>query len=211
MTKTLKWLGGGIAAAMLLGFAGLFSGEVAEAQPSGPPHRFAGTVTVDGEGAAAGTSVVAIVDGAQCGAATVLTGASGSTYALDVPATCASDGDAVSFQVGGSDAAEAGTWSGGGFTGLDLTVTTPVAVPEEPEEEASASDDAASDDPSEPAEPGEADADEAEAEADDAGDPAVGDTGTGLATTTSTSLGAILGVMALAVMLGGYTYARRRS
>ena len=29
MTKTLKWLGGGIAAAMLLGLAGLFSGEVA--------------------------------------------------------------------------------------------------------------------------------------------------------------------------------------
>tara|TARA_B100001123_G_scaffold364284_1_gene422538 strand:+ start:16120 stop:16677 length:558 start_codon:yes stop_codon:yes gene_type:complete len=185
---------------MLLGLAGLFSGEVAEAQPSGPPHRFAGTVTVDGEGAAAGTSVVAIVDGAQCGAATVLTGASGSTYALDVPATCASAGDAVTFQVGGSDAAEAGTWSGGGFTGLNLTVST--AVPEEPAEEASAGDDAAADDPSEPAEPDEA---------EDAGDPAVGDTGTGLATTTSTSLGAILGVMALAVMLGGYTYARRRS
>ena len=66
MTKTLKWLGGGVAAVMLLGLAGLFSGEVAEAQqsPSGPPHRFAGSVTLDGEPAAAGTSVTAVVSSA---------------------------------------------------------------------------------------------------------------------------------------------------
>ena len=99
MSKTLKWLGGGLAAAMLLGLAGLFSAELVDAQtpPSGPPHRFAGSVSVDGEGAAAGTSVTASVNGTECGSATVLTGAAGSTYAVDVPSTCAEDGDEVSL------------------------------------------------------------------------------------------------------------------
>ena len=100
------------------------SEEVAEAQPSGSPHRFAGTISVDGEGAAAGTSVTAIVAGTECGSATVITSAAGSTYALDVPDECANDGDTVSFQVGGYDAAETGTWSGGGRTNLDLTASS---------------------------------------------------------------------------------------
>ena len=125
MSKTLKWLGGGLAAAMLLGLAGLFSAELADAQtpPSGPPHRFAGSVSVDGEGAAAGTSVTASVNGTECGSATVLTGAAGSTYAVDVPSTCAEAGDEVSFSVGGYAAAETGTYSGGGRTDLDLTAS----------------------------------------------------------------------------------------
>ena len=40
--------------------------------------------------------------------------------------------------------------------------------------------------------------------------PEVMDTGTGLASSTSASLAAILGLTALAVVLGGYTFARRR-
>ena len=40
--------------------------------------------------------------------------------------------------------------------------------------------------------------------------PEVMDTGTGLASSTSPSLAAILGLTALAVVLGGYTFARRR-
>ena len=36
------------------------------------------------------------------------------------------------------------------------------------------------------------------------------DTGSGLAPNTSASLAAILGLTALAVVLGGYTFARRR-
>ena len=42
------------------------------------------------------------------------------------------------------------------------------------------------------------------------GDTGPPDTGTGLATGTSSSLAAILGVTALALVLGGYTFARRR-
>ena len=161
MTSTLKWLGGGVAAVMLLGLAGLFSGEVAEAQPSGPPHRFAGSVSIDGEAAAAGTSVTAIVDGAECGSATVITSAAGSTYALDVPDECANAGDTVSFQVGGYDAAETGTWSGGGRTDLALTAST--AMPEDPMDDM---DDMADECPpaddmaDEPMEPGEDEAEE---------------------------------------------------
>ena len=94
------------------------------AQPSGPPHRFGGSVTLDGEPAAAGTSVTAIVNGAECGSATVIETAAGSTYALDVPDSCADAGDAVAFQVGGYDAAESGTWSGSGRTDLDLTASS---------------------------------------------------------------------------------------
>ena len=285
MTKTLKWLGGGIAAAMLLGLAGLFSGEVAEAQPSGPPHRFAGSVTLEGAPAAAGTSVTAVVGGTECGSsATVLTGANGSTYALDVPSDCAEDGDTVNFHVMGVAAAESGTWSSGARTDLDLTATTPEPEPEPempmddcPDEGMNGMDDGMgddgmddgmSDDPPEPdegngmgdedmsddpPEPDEGDGMDGDGMADDCptdddgmdGDdtgmddtdmddtdmddtdmddtdmddtdmddtdmaPEVADTGTGLATSNTTSLAAILGVMALAITLGGYTFARRR-
>ena len=239
MTRTLKWLGGGVAAVMLLGLAGLFSGEVAEAQPSGPPHRFAGSASVDGEAAAAGTSVTAIVNGAECGSATVLVSAAGSTYAVDVPDTCADDGDTVSFQIGGYAAAESGTWSGGGRTDLDLTASSMMA--EEPMEEGmdecpegmdngdEPSEPSEPSEPDEPAEPGmdedcpddgmgEGEMGEEPSEpsepTDDGsmanGDTGPPDTGTGLATGTSSSLAAILGVTALALVLGGYTFARRR-
>ncbi len=257
MTKTLKWLGGGIAAAMLLGFAGLFSGEVAEAQPSGPPHRFAGSVSLDGEAAAAGTSVTAFVNGAECGSsATVITTAAGSTYTVDVPDSCADAGDTVSFQVGGYDAVETGTWSGGGRTDLDLSASSMMpedpmeecpeegmdgdmngdapaepSEPEAPAEPAEAGEDASEGDmpegdmgedcpeddmtpegtPEEPEEPTTEGPDEPEDDGKDGGMTEVGDAGTGLATTsTSSSLAALLGVTALAIVLGGYTVARRR-
>ena len=75
MTKTLKWLGGGLAAAMLLAAVGLFSGNAAEAQGQPPttPSLFGGTVTVDGDGAAAGTVVTAVVDGENCASGIVRT------------------------------------------------------------------------------------------------------------------------------------------
>ncbi len=238
MNKTLKWLGGGIAAAMLLGLVGLFSGEVADAQPTVPPHRFAGTVSIDGEAAAAGTSVTALVGDVECGSATVITGAAGSTYAVDVPSSCADEGDTVTFKVMGYEAAESGTWSSGARTDLDLNATT--HMPEEdmseecPDESMDDMGDDMGDDPAEPAEPAEPmddmsddmaddcptddmddmdDPDEPSEPGDDMGTgaPAPADTGTGLASTnTSTSLVAILGVMALAITLGGYTVARRR-
>ncbi len=255
MTKTLKWLGGGIVAAMLLGLAGLFSGELAEAQdaPSGAPHRFEGTVTVDGEGAAAGTSVTAIVDGAECGSGAVsLTNASGSVYVLDVPASCAEAGDTVSFMIGGYAAAETGTWNGT-YSEVNLTASTGMTddgmecpeddmggmngdgmgddAPPEPDINGDAGmngddgmgDDMDCPDPDDDTGMGGDDDDDTGMGGDDDDDdmnggdgmqpdPGAGKTGTGFATdSTGTSLAAILGMMALAIALGGYTYARRRS
>ena len=248
MTRTLKWLGGGVAAVMLLGLAGLFSGEVAEAQPSGPPHRFAGTVTIDDAPADAGTSVTAIVNGAECGSATVIHSAAGATYVVDVPDTCADDGDTVSFHVMGYAAAETGTWSGGSRTDLDLTASAAMpdddmgegmdecpddsmgdgdmpSEPDEPSEPAEPMDDMGDgmaddcpeddmgddeddmgEEPSEPSEPMDDTTDDGSMAN---GDTAPPDAGTGFATTSS-SLAAILGVTALALVLGGYTFARRR-
>lgn len=253
MTKTLKWLGGGIAAAMLLGLAGLFSGELAEAQdaPSGAPHRFEGTVTLDGEGAAAGTSVTAIVDGAECGSGAVsLTNASGSVYVLDVPASCAENGDTVHFKVGGYDAAQTGTWNGT-YEEVNLTAESMMGDPDDPMDDCpddmnGMGDEDMGDGPAEPDINGDDGMDDGDgmddmADCPDDGDmddtdmddtdmddtdmddtdmddtdmdmdPDPGKTGTGIASTsTSTSLAAILGMMVLAIALGGYTYARRRS
>ena len=129
MTKTLKWLGGGIAAAMLLTFAGFFSGSQAQAQgqPDFPPAVFQGGVSLDGEGAAAGSAVTAMVGGATCGAgATVTTGEGGSEYRIQVPNSCADAGDEVSFSVNGVRANETGTWDNTQANNLDLTANTPV-------------------------------------------------------------------------------------
>jgi hypothetical protein len=265
MTKTLKWLGGGIAAAMLLGLAGLFSAEVADAQPSAPPHRYSGSVSIDGEPAAAGTSVVAVIDGAECGSGTVRTGADGSSYTINVPSDCAEEGDTVNFRVGGYDAAEHATWTSGRGTSVDLTAASMMGddddgMDECPDDMAGdgmddgmGDDDMGGDAPPEPdLGMGDDDADMGDDDmgdgmgdddmADDCPDDGTGDgdgdmgdgdgdmgdgdgdmgeddddgmtvgpAGTGLATGSSTSLGAILGLTALAIVLGGYTYARRRS
>ena len=253
MTKTLKWISGGIAAAMLLGLAGLFSGEVAEAQPADPSARFVGSVTIDGEGAPAGSSVSAMVDGTECGSATVFTVEGESRYSINVPSSCAGMGDEVSFHIGMYAAAEMGTWDNTKLNQLDLSYTTPPPPPppvECPDGYARADDGMMSDDmsgdmpeepsamqdePAEPAEPMEpaTDAEPMEPEEPmdgaDSGDmdgdmdmeipegcepieepPTAGDTGTGLASTsTTTSLAALLGLTVLAVTLAT-THARRR-
>ena len=248
MTKTLKWLGGGIAAALLLGLAGVFSGgdqAQAQSQPATPDARFTGTVTLEGEPAAAGTAVVAIVAGAECGSGTVTTGANGSRYTLNSPAECAEVGDEVSFHVGGVAAAETGTWNNTALNVVDLTATTPEPEPEPedpmddcPDEgmngmgddgmgddgmgDDGMADDCPTDDDGMDGDDTGMDGDDDGMDGDDTGmdgdddgddtdmAPEAGDTGTGLATSNTTSLAAILGVMALAITLGGYTFARRR-
>ena len=297
MTKTLKWLGGGLAAAMLLAAVGLFSGNAAEAQDQPPtaPSLFGGTVTIDGEGAAAGTVVTAVVDGDNCVAGTVTTGEGGSRYALQVPSDCNSDVSTVSFTVGNVDTGQTAERGSPTPTTVDLTVTSAVeedaptppaddeeeadmpappaddeeeadmpAPPADDEEEADmpappADDEEEADMPAPPADDEDADGMGDEEDADGMGDeedadgmgdeedadgmgdeedadgmgdeedadgmgdeedadgmgdeemaPDVMDTGTGLAPNTSASLAAILGLTALAVVLGGYTFARRR-
>ena len=222
MTNTCKWLAGGLTAALLLGTAGLFGGTAAEAQqPDGPPHQFDGTVSIDGETATAGVSVVAVVNDHECGAATV---ADGGTYVLHVLASCATDGDTVHFRVGGHHAAETGTYAGATRTALNLTASM-AAMPDEPGDDMGDGDDPAEPDMGdgdEPDEPGDdmGDGDEPDEPGDDMGDghdddmddPMVGHAGSGLAPTSGAGLplAAVLGAVALTLAFGATAFARRR-
>ena len=158
MTKTYRWLAGGLTAALLLGLAGLFGGTAEAQQPDGPPHQFDGTVSIDGESATAGVSVVAVVNDHECGAATVT---DSGTYVLHVLASCAADGDTVHFRVGGHTAAETGTYAGATRTALNLTASM-ADMPDEPGDDMGDGDD--------PAEPDMGDGDEPDEPGDDMGD-----------------------------------------
>ncbi len=138
MTKVLKWLGGGLAVAMLLGAVGLYGGASAQAQsPPTPPARFVGTVAIDGVAAAAGTAIVAKIGEATCEATSVFTSGGESRYAIDVPASeptnspdCGAEGSSVSFYVGGKKADQEGEWRNFDLNVLNLTVTPPPAPPD---------------------------------------------------------------------------------
>ena len=137
MTKVLKWLGGGLAVAMLLGAVGLYGGASAQAQsPPTPPARFVGTVAIDGVAAAAGTAIVAKIGEATCETTSVFTSGGESRYAIDVPASeptnspdCGAEGSSVSFYVGGKKADQEGEWRNFDLNVLNLTVTPPPAPP----------------------------------------------------------------------------------
>ena len=138
MTKVLKWLGGGLAVAMLLGAVGLYGGASAQAQsPPTPPARFVGTVAIDGVAAAAGTAIVAKIGEATCETTSVFTSGGESRYAIDVPASeptnspdCGAEGSSVSFYVGGKKADQEGEWRNFDLNVLNLTVTPPAAPPD---------------------------------------------------------------------------------
>ena len=131
MTKTLKWLGGGLAAAMLLAAVGLFSGNAVEAQDPPPttPSLFGGTVTIDGDGAAAGTQVVAaVVDGDElCRPEPSQPARVARGMPSRFPQDCNSDVTSVTFTVGGVAADQAAADRGSPTpTTVDLTVTSAV-------------------------------------------------------------------------------------
>ena len=133
MTKVLKWLGGGLAVAMLLGAVGLYGSETAQAQsPPTPPARFVGTVAIDGVAAGAGTAIVAKIGDVTCATTSVFTAGGESRYAIDVPASeptnspdCGAEGSSVSFYVDGKKADQSGEWKNFDLNVLNLTVTTP--------------------------------------------------------------------------------------
>jgi len=95
---------------------------LAQAQPP-RPAVFGGTVSFDGAPATDGTSVSALIDGEEVAS----TEASGGAYALRIaqPPGGAFAGKAVVFEVGGSEAAEKGTWESDGGAELNLTAMTP--------------------------------------------------------------------------------------
>lgn len=120
---------------LALGFV-LLSGS-ALAQPS-VPATFYGSVTVDGNPAADGVDVRAIVNGADCtqaapGARPVLREGETALYVLSVVHEsqrpgCARDGSNVTFTIGGRPAVQAAAWKPGPIH-LDLSVGAAPPIP----------------------------------------------------------------------------------
>ena len=210
MIKICKRLGVGLAAAaLLLGLAGLQASGGARAQTN-PPAVFTGTVTIDGEAAAAGVAITAMMGDTTC--ATGMTGrglnnavVDDNRYAVQVlESDCNGE---ISFMVGDAMAAETAPFSSSGLNTVNLTATTAMAT-EEPEEPGDMEEET-------PAPPAETETPAMETPAAGGGEnmepPGVG---TGLApsgsSSATTTLAAALGALALVTMLGGYALARRR-
>ncbi|MBI2764949.1 MAG: hypothetical protein HYX53_03455 [Chloroflexi bacterium] len=97
--------------------------------PPNPPSRFAGTVTIGGQPAPAGTAVVALIAGTACGTGTTFIESGQARYTLDSPQAdstrpgCGTDGAAVTFTVGGAAANETGVWRNYQLNIVNLTVS----------------------------------------------------------------------------------------
>lgn len=141
MHKVTRMLAGSALAAglgvVLFGFAGAFSVQQAAAEsPPNPPARFAGSVTVDGVPAVAGTSVEARIGSTTCGVTATFNQGGESRYVVDSPAldpgatpNCGTEGAVVTFWVGGKKANETGSWANYQLNIVNLTVTTPTPTP----------------------------------------------------------------------------------
>ena len=100
---------------------------LAQGSPPNPPSRFVGTVLVNGQPAANGTTVEAHIGSTVCGSTTVFISGSDARYTLDSPDTasvagCGTDGATVTFFVGGQQAAQTGTWHNYQLNTVNLTV-----------------------------------------------------------------------------------------
>jgi len=141
MIKTLKWLGGSAVAAalglLLFGASGVFTATGVRAEsPPNPPARFAGSVKVDGQAPAPGTTIEARIGSATCGTTSTFNQGGESRYRLDSPAldpgaspNCGTDGAVVTFYIGGKKAAETGSWRNFDINVVNLTYTTPTPTP----------------------------------------------------------------------------------
>lgn len=104
--------------------AGVFAVNMAAAQ-SFPPHRFFGSLTINGQPAATGTVLRAFIGDTECATSTVSTAGS---YVIDVPGVtlnpnCGRSGQStVTFRVDGQAASQTPGYRDGGFQQLDLTI-----------------------------------------------------------------------------------------
>ena len=102
---------------------------MALAQANNPPHLFAGTVNIDGDRAADGTRVAAMIGGEEVASTTVGEGTVGSgRYLLKVPGSA---GQTITFTVGGAAAGQTAVWSSGSTDILNLEADSarPAATP----------------------------------------------------------------------------------
>jgi hypothetical protein len=125
--------------------ATLLGASLAFAQPANPPARFAGTVTVNGVPAAAGTVVEARVGSAVCGTTTVFLQNNAANYVVDVPAAdsanpgCGTEASTVTLFVNGV-LGGSGPWRNFELNNVNLVVgaatptatSTPVPTPAPP-------------------------------------------------------------------------------
>jgi hypothetical protein len=109
---------------VLLGVAlsAVLTAATAAAQAT-PPHRFFGTLTVNGQPAPVGTTVSVSFGGQQCGSASTT---QAGRYVIDVLSAtqqsgCFRGGETVSFTVGSATARETSSFRTGGFEELNLT------------------------------------------------------------------------------------------
>lgn len=118
-----------------LGAAALGFGMVqAQGAPTNPPARFAGTVTVNGQPAAAGTAVEARIGSTVCGTTTVFMQNNAANYVVDAFALdsehpgCGTDGATVTLFVNGQQAGS-GPWVNHQLNQVNLVVGAGAATP----------------------------------------------------------------------------------
>ena len=117
------WTGAGLLIALLLA-TGLAVAPAAAANPPSPWETMwlYGTVNIDGASAPAGTTVSVYVDGTLNGSTTV---DSSGKYGDSTPFyITGSDGQAVTFQVGSTDAPQSTVFAGGTSFRVNLTIGT---------------------------------------------------------------------------------------
>jgi hypothetical protein len=122
-----------LAAALLVGSLASAGGALAQSPPE-PPSRFAGTVTIDGQPAPAGTAIEARVGSASCGVTTVFLQGGQARYVIDVASAaaqpnCGTPGATVTFIVGGAPAPQTGSWRNYELVQLDLALTRSTPTP----------------------------------------------------------------------------------
>lgn len=127
-----------VAAALVAGSA--LAADTAFAQsPPEPPSRFAGSVTIDGQPAPAGTPIEARVGSSSCGFTTVFQQGGQARYVIDVDSVatrpgCGTPGESVTFVVAGQAAPQTGSWRNYELAQLDLALVTatPTAAATQP-------------------------------------------------------------------------------
>ncbi len=112
-------------------------GVAAEESVPTLPHEFYGTVTIGGSPAPAGTVIVAVIGGTECGSVTTTgSGEYGSAIRhkgtnLLIPGSAEQVGETITFLVNEQTAQETATFTPGEMTRLDLSVageSTPTAT-----------------------------------------------------------------------------------
>lgn len=119
----------------LFGLALLLAGVASRADAQFPPSRYYGGATLDGRNAA-GATVIALINGVNCGSTTV---DPSGRFQFDVLTSsqrpgCGAPGTTIAFTINGAYASQTASWESGSIKQIDLTAsaTTPPPVTSTP-------------------------------------------------------------------------------